>query len=192
MPFHGAWRALRGSPPSREEWLRIGRTFAIASLVVAVLYASAWVLGLLFASPAASLDTAGGGAAGGGLPEPVKAFVALGIVGTIGTLALVIVSVRVLATFVRPTPTVTASGPTAPAVTAGPSTGGHVSHAPASPRVLITGGAGFIGSHIADAYVRDGWHVTVLDDLSTGDRSQVPAAAHLIVADIADPGTIDR
>ena len=41
-------------------------------------------------------------------------------------------------------------------------------------RVLVTGGAGFIGSHIAEAYLAAGWDVTVLDDLSRGKASQVP------------------
>ena len=42
-----------------------------------------------------------------------------------------------------------------------------------SGRVLVTGGAGFIGSHIAEAYLRDGWEVVVLDDLSRGHESNV-------------------
>jgi UDP-glucose 4-epimerase len=44
-------------------------------------------------------------------------------------------------------------------------------------RALVTGGAGFIGSHLADALIARNWHVTVLDDLSTGSRSNV---AHLL------------
>ena len=51
-------------------------------------------------------------------------------------------------------------------------------------RVLVTGGAGFIGSHIAEAYLAAGWEVTALDDLSRGKASQVPAGVPLIVADI--------
>ncbi|MES2306119.1 MAG: NAD-dependent epimerase/dehydratase family protein [Gemmatimonadota bacterium] len=50
--------------------------------------------------------------------------------------------------------------------------------------VLITGGAGFIGSHIAEAYLAAGWSVTCLDDLSRGKREQVPSAARLVVADV--------
>lgn len=50
--------------------------------------------------------------------------------------------------------------------------------------VLVTGGAGFIGSHIAEAYLAAGWSVTCLDDLSRGKRAQVPAAAGFIQADV--------
>jgi UDP-glucose 4-epimerase len=51
-------------------------------------------------------------------------------------------------------------------------------------RVLVTGGAGFIGSHVADRFVAEGWEVTVLDDLSSGHQAQVPAAARFVRADI--------
>lgn len=51
-------------------------------------------------------------------------------------------------------------------------------------RALVTGGAGFIGSHVADALLADGWNVTVLDDLSSGKREQVPSAAQFVQADI--------
>lgn len=51
-------------------------------------------------------------------------------------------------------------------------------------RALVTGGAGFIGSHVADALLADGWSVTVLDDLSSGKREQVPSAAQFVQADI--------
>jgi UDP-glucose 4-epimerase len=54
-------------------------------------------------------------------------------------------------------------------------------------RVLVTGGAGFIGSHIAEAYLRDGWEVTVLDDLSRGQQSNVPQGACFVKADIRSP-----
>ncbi len=51
-------------------------------------------------------------------------------------------------------------------------------------RVLVTGGAGFIGSHVCDAYLVDGWDVTVVDDLSSGKRENVPVGAELIEIDI--------
>jgi UDP-glucose 4-epimerase len=56
-----------------------------------------------------------------------------------------------------------------------------------SGRVLVTGGAGFIGSHIAEAYLRDGWEVAVLDDLSRGHERNVPKGARLVRADIRSP-----
>ena len=52
---------------------------------------------------------------------------------------------------------------------------------------LVTGGAGFIGSHLCDALVARGDRVRVLDDLSTGHRDNLPAGVELIVGDIADP-----
>jgi UDP-glucose 4-epimerase len=42
---------------------------------------------------------------------------------------------------------------------------------------LVTGGAGFIGSHVADLLLSEGWDVTVVDDLSSGKRENVPAGA---------------
>lgn len=51
-------------------------------------------------------------------------------------------------------------------------------------RVLITGGAGFIGSHVAQAFVAAGDDVTVLDNLSTGKRDQVPREAAFHHVDI--------
>jgi UDP-glucose 4-epimerase len=53
---------------------------------------------------------------------------------------------------------------------------------------LVTGGAGFIGSHLCDALVAQGDTVRVLDDLSTGRRSNLPESAILVEGDVADPG----
>ncbi len=53
--------------------------------------------------------------------------------------------------------------------------------------VLVTGGAGFIGSHVADAYLAAGYSVTVLDNLSSGRRENVPQAARFVHADIGSP-----
>lgn len=50
--------------------------------------------------------------------------------------------------------------------------------------ILVTGGAGFIGSHVADAFLEDGHTVHVLDDLSTGLRWKVPDAATFFEHDI--------
>jgi UDP-glucose 4-epimerase len=52
-------------------------------------------------------------------------------------------------------------------------------------RALVTGGAGFIGSHLADALVGAGHEVTVVDDLSRGRRSRVPGSARFVRADVA-------
>jgi UDP-glucose 4-epimerase len=51
-------------------------------------------------------------------------------------------------------------------------------------RAIVTGGAGFIGSHVVDALVARGDEVTVLDNLSTGRRENVDAGARLIEGDI--------
>src|SRR6478735_4663821 len=54
-------------------------------------------------------------------------------------------------------------------------------------RALVTGGAGFIGSHVVEALVARGDEVHVVDDLSRGKRERVPAAATLHVHDIREP-----
>jgi UDP-glucose 4-epimerase len=51
---------------------------------------------------------------------------------------------------------------------------------------IVTGGAGFIGSHVADALLADGYAVTVVDDLSTGSAARVPSGAELRELDIVD------
>ena len=51
-------------------------------------------------------------------------------------------------------------------------------------KVLVTGGAGFIGSHVADAFIRAGHGVAIVDDLSTGNRAWLPPAAAFHALDI--------
>jgi UDP-glucose 4-epimerase len=55
-------------------------------------------------------------------------------------------------------------------------------------RVLVTGGAGFIGSHVADAYLAAGHTVGVVDDLSTGNRNNLNPLVRFWESDIRDPG----
>src|SRR5215216_5378134 len=53
-------------------------------------------------------------------------------------------------------------------------------------RVVVTGGAGFIGSHVADAFIERGDNVLVVDDFSTGARENVPGRAEVAEVDVAD------
>jgi UDP-glucose 4-epimerase len=53
-----------------------------------------------------------------------------------------------------------------------------------SEKVLVTGGAGFIGSHVAERYLAEGFEITVLDDLSSGRRENVPPGATFVHADV--------
>ena len=53
-------------------------------------------------------------------------------------------------------------------------------------KILVTGGAGFIGSHVVDAYLEQGHDVLVVDDLSTGKRENVNPKARLFALDIRD------
>ena len=59
-------------------------------------------------------------------------------------------------------------------------------------RVLVTGGAGYIGSITAERLLEAGHSVTVLDSLATGHRSAVPSGARLIEASVGDPGVLER
>ena len=53
-------------------------------------------------------------------------------------------------------------------------------------RAIVTGGAGFIGSHVADGLLERGDSVVVVDNLSTGRRDRIPAGAELREIDIRD------
>ncbi|MBI2360520.1 MAG: NAD-dependent epimerase/dehydratase family protein [Deltaproteobacteria bacterium] len=58
-------------------------------------------------------------------------------------------------------------------------------------RIVVTGGAGFIGSHVVDAYIAQGHEVFVIDDLSTGERSQLNPNAVFHQRDILDPAAAE-
>ena len=58
--------------------------------------------------------------------------------------------------------------------------------------VLVTGGCGFIGSHVVEALVGAGHRVRVLDDLSTSTRAHLPLGTELQVGDVADQVAVAR
>ena len=60
-----------------------------------------------------------------------------------------------------------------------------------APSAIVTGGAGFIGSHVVDALLADGYAVTVIDDLSSGDANRVAPDAKLLELDIVDFAALD-
>jgi UDP-glucose 4-epimerase len=57
---------------------------------------------------------------------------------------------------------------------------------------LVTGGAGFLGSHLVDALLRQGHLVRVLDDLSSGHRQNLPRQIEFLHGDIIDPTTVEE
>jgi|SoiMethySBSTD1v2_1073268.scaffolds.fasta_scaffold331211_2 UDP-glucose 4-epimerase len=59
-------------------------------------------------------------------------------------------------------------------------------------RVLVTGGAGFVGSTVADRLLAQGAEVTILDNFSTGWRQFLPARARLVEGDLLDPAAVRR
>ena len=59
-------------------------------------------------------------------------------------------------------------------------------------RVVVTGGAGFIGSHVTEAFLAEGAQVLVVDDLSAGLEENVPVGAELARVDIVDAESFDR
>jgi UDP-glucose 4-epimerase len=60
-----------------------------------------------------------------------------------------------------------------------------------SPRAIVTGGAGFIGSHLVDALIAEGREVTVIDDLSSGDATRIAPEAELVELDIVNLAALD-
>ena len=58
--------------------------------------------------------------------------------------------------------------------------------------VLVTGGAGFIGSHLVERLLAEGYDVTVLDNFATGSRAHVPPEAVLVEGDVGDPTLVDE
>jgi UDP-glucose 4-epimerase len=62
----------------------------------------------------------------------------------------------------------------------------------ASGQAIVTGGAGFIGSHVVDSLLADGYGVTVIDDLSSGKAARVSGAARLIELDIVDAAGVRK
>jgi UDP-glucose 4-epimerase len=63
---------------------------------------------------------------------------------------------------------------------------------PDRPAVLVTGGAGYIGSHVVLALVDAGWSVVVVDDLSTGRRDLVPTEVPFVDGDVGDEALMGR
>jgi UDP-glucose 4-epimerase len=58
-------------------------------------------------------------------------------------------------------------------------------------KILVTGGAGFVASHVVDAYLDEGHQVLVVDNLSTGQREHVHPEARLLEMDLNDFGLFD-
>src|SRR6201993_5555419 len=59
-------------------------------------------------------------------------------------------------------------------------------------RFLVTGGAGFIGSHLGETMLNEGHGVRVRDDLSSGQRKNLAPQAQFTEADVTDPEAVDR
>jgi UDP-glucose 4-epimerase len=59
-------------------------------------------------------------------------------------------------------------------------------------KILVTGGAGFIGSHVADAYVAAGHDVAIIDDLSRGSENNIPRRARFYRGDVRDASFVEK
>jgi UDP-glucose 4-epimerase len=71
-------------------------------------------------------------------------------------------------------------------------TGGHRLSPMGEPSALVTGGAGFIGSHVAGCFARRGYAVRVLDDLSSGERANCDPSWRLDEADVRDAAAVSE
>lgn len=58
--------------------------------------------------------------------------------------------------------------------------------------ILVTGGAGFVGSHLVDALLQEGHAVRVLDDLSSGNRENLPSQIEFVYGDVTDPVAVEQ
>ena len=65
------------------------------------------------------------------------------------------------------------------------------SSSPSQRRALVTGGAGFIGSHVADRFIAEGYAVEIIDDLSSGHRHNAPEGAQLHEVSVTSPEAAD-
>jgi UDP-glucose 4-epimerase len=63
---------------------------------------------------------------------------------------------------------------------------------PTIKHILVTGGAGFIGSHVAEAFLAEGYQVSIIDNLSTGQLDYIPKNAQFFQADITDRQAMHR
>src|SRR5262245_48601717 len=59
-------------------------------------------------------------------------------------------------------------------------------------KVLVTGGAGFIGSHLCEGLLQEGYRVRVLDDLSVGKLENLPSQCEFIHGNVLDADTVQR
>ena len=59
-------------------------------------------------------------------------------------------------------------------------------------KALVTGGAGFIGSHVADALISKGWQVVILDNLATGSTANLPAGVEFVEGNAGDANLLER
>src|SRR5919199_6982659 len=87
--------------------------------------------------------------------------------------------------------------PATPEQTTAARTAGDNGRTRGAPRALVTGGAGFIGSHLVERLIERGEHVTVLDDLSTGRRANLAAVEgrsdfELVEGSVLDAALVDR